>query len=284
MELNELIQSKFYEISKSQKKVASYVMENPREVAISSAQEIGARIGVSETTVIRFCYSLSFSGYAELQKIIREKLLFKESSLSVYQQSKLELEQSSRFYAKVMERDCANIMETIKQIKDTDFEEAVTKISQAKKVYVLGSRSSFSAANWLSLTLSLVKENVHLIRPESEDIVQVISQMDENSVVLVVSFHRYVKDTIQIAELAYKQKAFIVGITDSMVAPIQPYSHLLFPIYSPNKSTIDAAAPLFSFLNAIVAGLTIKEKDHFNERLEKYKKIRSDFLFVERGE
>lgn len=281
MELNELIQSKFYELSKSQKKVATYVMDHPRDIAILSAQEVGAKIGVSETTVIRFCYSLPLSGYAELQKTIRERLLFQESSLSVYQQSKLEFEQAPRFYEKVMERDRENILKTIGQIKDVDFELAINRLSEAKTIYVLGSRSSYAAASWLALTLSFAKGNVRLIRPESEDVIQVISQMDEESVVIVISFHRYIKETIEIAKLAYAQQAFMIGITDSMVAPIQPYSHLLFPIYSPNKSTIDAAAPLFSFMNAIVAGLTVKEKEFFDEKLEKYETIRSDFLFVE---
>jgi DNA-binding MurR/RpiR family transcriptional regulator len=281
MRLNELIQSKFHEMSKSQKKVATYVSDHPRDVAILSAQEIGLKIGVSETTVIRFCYSLALSGFAELQKIIREQLLFRESSLSTYQQSKLELEQEPCFYEKVMEKDRENILETIRQINNNDFENLIEKLSAAESIFILGSRSSFAAASWLSLTLGLVKENVRLIRRESEDIIQAVSQMNEKSVVIIISFHRYVRETIQIAALAKSRNAYIVGITDSMVAPIHQHSHLLFPIYSPNKSTIDAVAPLFSFMNAIVAGLSVKEKDFFDQRQAQYKVIQSDFLFVE---
>lgn len=281
MNINELIQSKFDEMSKGQKKVATYVSDHPKEIALSSAQEIGVKIGVSETTVIRFCYSLALSGYAELQKTIREQLLFHESSYSLYQKSKLELEQEPHFYEKVMERDRKNISETIKHIKEEDYESAIERLSEAETIYILGLRSSYAAASWLSLTLGLVKGNVRHLRPESEDIIQTISQMNEKSVVIVISFHRYIKETVQIAKLAHTQKAFIIGITDSMLAPIHSYSHLLFSIYSPNKSTIDAAAPLFSFMNAIVAGFTVKEKDFFDKRQEQYKTIRSDFLFVE---
>lgn len=282
MKINELIQSKFDEMSKGQKKVATYVSDHPKEIALSSAQEIGAKIGVSETTVIRFCYSLSLSGYAELQKTIREQLLFHESSFfSVYQKSKLELEHEPHFYEKVMEQDRKNISETIKQIKEEDYKSAIERLSEAETIYILGLRSSYATANWLSSTLDLVKGNVRQLRPESEDIIQTISQMNEKSVVIVISFHRYIKETIQIAKLAHTQKAFIIGITDSMLAPIHSYSHLLFPIYSPNKSTIDAAAPLFSLMNAIVAGLSVKEKDFFDERQAQYKTVRSDFLFVE---
>ena len=105
MKLDEVIQQHFQQMSKGQKKVALYVMDNPKEVAVSSAQELGTKIGVSETTVIRFCYSLALTGYAELQKKMREKLLFNGSSLSTYQQSKLALNQETNFYEEVMEQD-----------------------------------------------------------------------------------------------------------------------------------------------------------------------------------
>jgi len=281
VKLRELIKVYYIEMSKSQKKVATYVMDQPKKVAMGSAQEIGSEIGVSETTVIRFCYSLQLSGYSELQKIIREQLLFQESSLTTYQKSKLELEQEPHFLTKVMEQDRVAIAETMHQIKEKDYEMAIEQLSKAETIYILGLRSSFAAANWLSYTLGLVRGNVQLMRPETEDVIQTLSQMNDKSVVIVISFHRYLRETIQISELAHLQKAFIIGVTDSLLAPVHVYSQLLFPIYSPNKSTLDATAALFSFMNAIVAGLSVKEKDSFEKRQKTYQALTSDFLFIE---
>lgn len=281
MTLKTRIHEQYNQLSKSQKKVALYVIDHPKRVAMASAQEVGVTIGVSETTVIRFCYSLALSGYAELQKMTREQLFSQESSLTTYQESKLALEQEPHFFEKVMEQDQRYIMETMKQIKEADYETAIERLSTAETVYVLGLRSSYTAANWLSYTLGLVRGNVQLLRPETEDVVQTLSQMNDHSVVIVISFHRYLKETIQIAQLAHKQGAFMIGITDSLLAPIHAFSDVLFPMYSPNKSTLDATASLFSFMNAIVAGLSVKEKESFEERQKSYRSISSDFLFVE---
>lgn len=281
MELKQRIEQSFEQLSKSQRKVATYVMEYPGNVAMHSAAEIGSAIGVSETTVIRFCYSLGLSGYVELQKLIRGKLLVKESSLKTYQQAKLEFEQEPYIFKKVMEQDQQLIAETIKRIDGGDYEQAIDRISKAKQVYVLGLRSSHAAASWIAYTLGLVRENVQLIRTESEDVIQTLSKMNEETVLLVVSFHRYVKETVKITELAYEQKVFVIALTDSRLAPIQPYSHLMFPIYSVNRSTLDATTPLFSFMNAIVAGVSIKEKEQFEARQKIYGKIQGDYLFIE---
>lgn len=281
MKIIDIVHGHFHTLSKSQKKVATYVLDHPRNIAMSSAQEVGMEIGVSETTVIRFCYSIGLSGYAELQKNIREQLLFRESSLHTYQQTKLELEQKPHFYEQVMEQDCRAIAETIKQINEKDYEKSIDILSKAETVYVLGLRSSHAAASWLSYTLGLVKHDVRLIRTESEDVIRTLSAMSDNSVLIAISFHRYLKETIQIAELAREQKAYVIAITDSLLAPIHAHSDVLFPIYSPNKSTIDATASLFSFMNAIVAGVSVQEKENFEQRQKSYQTLKSDFLFME---
>ncbi len=271
-------------MSKSQKKIASYVLDHPRDIALCSASELGARIGVSESTIIRFSYTLGFSGYVELQKLMREHFFINEPTFTPYQHTEIKLEKESSFHKQVMEKDRQSILTTMNQIDEASYYAAVQRLSKAKTVYVLGLRTSYSAANWLSFSVGLVKENVHFMRPDTEDIIRTITQMNANSVVIIISFHRYLKETLQIAELVRKQKAYIIGISDSMLAPIHVHSDVLFPIYSQNKSTFDVVSPLFSFMNAIVAGLIVEQKEAFKHRQQMYQNIPSHFLFEEADE
>ncbi|MDI2589801.1 MurR/RpiR family transcriptional regulator [Psychrobacillus sp. NEAU-3TGS] len=280
MLLRDLIREHFTKMSKSQKKVANYVLDHPNDIALYSAAEFGSKIGISESTVIRFSNSLGFSGYTELQKLVREQF-FKESSLTSYQQSKMDIPKDMSFHKQVMEQDRESILATMNQIDELAYQATVQRLSNAKSVYVLGLRSSYSAANWLSFSLGLVKENVHFIRPDTEDVIRTIMKMDEHSVVIIISFHRYLKETIEIAGLIRNQKSYIIGISDSILAPIHAYSDVLFPIYAANKSTLDAVSPLFSFMNAIVAGLIVEQKEDFMKRQALYETIPSHFLFEE---
>jgi DNA-binding MurR/RpiR family transcriptional regulator len=283
MNLKEVIQKEYHLLSKGQQKVAKYLLENPRDFAVKSASEIGMHIGVSETTVIRFCYSIQLSGFSELQKTVREQLLFKESSLGQYISSKLELAEQPHFFAKVMERDRQHIQETIHTIDEKAFEQLVDQLVQTDKIYVSGLRTSFPAASWLSFTLGVVRGNVQLLRPETDDYLLAISEMNQYTTLIAISFHRYLKETVKVAQLAKEQGAFVIGITDSPVAPIRKYADLVFPIYSSEKSTIDAAPALFSFLNAIVAGVSIKDKDRFEKRREQYEKLNGDYFLLQDG-
>lgn len=283
MILKEEIEKEFNNLSKGQQKAAKYLLDHPKDFAVKSAGEIGKRIGVSETTVIRFCYSIQLSGYSELQKMVREQLLKVNSTLGQYFTSKVELAEKPEFLASVMEKDCLHIMETIQNISQDDFDVLVKRLIETKKVYVTGLRSSFAAASWLSFTLGVVRGNAKLIRPDTDDLLLTITEMDKDATFIAISFDRYMKDTIKMAELAKKQGAFVIGITDSAIAPIKEHADLLFKIHSSEKSTIDAAPALFSFLNAVIAGVSIQDGDRFQTRKEQYEKLDSEHFFIQPG-
>ncbi|KAB2338062.1 MurR/RpiR family transcriptional regulator [Cytobacillus depressus] len=284
MELKEVIHTYYHQLSKGQQKVANYLLEKPREFAIKSAQEIGTDAGVSETTVIRFCYAIKLSGFSELQKRIREQLLFQESSLGNYYSSKLEIAEEPNFFTQVMEKDREQIKELISLINEEKMNQMVDQLVKADGIYIAGMGISFSAANWLAFTLGLVKDNVKLVRSDTDDILFTLSRMDSQSVLIAISFHRYLKETIKIAKLAKRQGATVVGITDTPHSPISEFSDILFPIFPYKKSTIDMATGLFSFLNAVVAGVTVTNSNGFEKQKEQYEELFRNYFFIEGGE
>ncbi len=279
MELMELIQDRYNHLSKGQQKVAKYLLKNPREFALHSAKEIGDQSGLSETTVIRFCYAIGLSGYSELQKTVRDQIIFEKSSLTSYYSSKLELMDEPRFYEQVMGKDSQFIQETIMRINEADFHKSIDRLASAEQVYICGLRSSFPIANWLAFSLGIVRKNVQLIRRDTDDVLSMISGMNSGSVLIALSFHRYMKETLHIAEISKSKKACIIGITDSPVAPIRDVADILLPLHSAEMSTLDIAPALISFINAIVAGVTIKHKGNFEKRKEEYDRINSEGFF-----
>ena len=68
MDLIEHIQQKFPRMSKGQKAIATFIMENYDKAAFMTAGALGRTVGVSESTVVRFACVLGYEGYPKLQK------------------------------------------------------------------------------------------------------------------------------------------------------------------------------------------------------------------------
>lgn len=270
-------------LTKSEKNILKFVSGKPDFVALHTAAEVGNEIGVSETTIIRFCYKLQFSGFKELQKYVQQSFVTKESTLGTYLSTN-SLSGEADFAQAVMLKDANRIQSFSEQIEPSKFKEASVLLHKAKNIYVLGLRSSYAAAQWTSFTLNVVRNNVRLIQPDSQDFIHTISQMTSEDVVIVFSFHRYYKQTIDITTILHKQGVRIIGITDSLLAPIHRYSTVLFPLEQAQMSTIEMMPGIISFMNALVIGMTAEDPVAFEAYKEAYEAVDSGILFLDGDE
>ncbi|NHM31302.1 MurR/RpiR family transcriptional regulator [Neobacillus terrae] len=279
--LKKEVQEKYNDFSKGLKKVSKLFLTNHEEFALNSAEQVGSQIKVSETTVIRFCHALGYSGFSSLQKDVQDYLLNKHSSLFEYHSMKYEMDNDQDFFKKIMQKDAEVISKTAERLSQEDFEMAVNQLAIADRVLVSGVRSSHAMAHWFTFTLDLIRGNVRLFRPDIDDLILRIREMDKNCVFVAFSFHRYAVETINMAKEAKRLGAFVIGITDSEVAPIRDYADVLFTVQLPKKSTIDVAAAVFSLINALIAGVSVKNSEQFKQRMESYEQFHFNNFFVE---
>ncbi|MEK4093000.1 MULTISPECIES: MurR/RpiR family transcriptional regulator [unclassified Viridibacillus] len=280
-ELKSKVQSKYDEFSKGLKMVAKHFLANPEAFAMNSGVQVGQEINVSETTVIRFCHALGYSGYSALQKDVQEQLLNKKSSLFEFHFMKNSTKMDQEFSKKMMIKDAELILQTAERLNVGDFTKVVDHLAQSERVLVSGVRSSHAMAQWFSFTLDLMRGNVRLFRPDTDDIMLRISEMNERSTFVAFSFHRYALETINMAKEAKRQGAFVIGITDSEVAPIREHADILFTVQLPIKSTLDVAPAVFSLMNAIVGAVAVKNSEQFAKRTKVYEELQLNRFFGE---
>ena len=75
MNLDQLIYDKIPTLSAGQRKVAEYILNNKDEFSYATLAKLSKDISVSETTVIRFAYSLGFDSFSAMQQKLREEIL-----------------------------------------------------------------------------------------------------------------------------------------------------------------------------------------------------------------
>ena len=59
-------------MSKGQKSIARYILDNYETAAYMTAAKLGEATGVSESTVVRFSMELGYEGYPQMQKALQE--------------------------------------------------------------------------------------------------------------------------------------------------------------------------------------------------------------------
>ena len=135
-DLFELIEERIPEMSKSHKKISSFIKDSGEIAAYLTATKLGSEVGVSESTVVRFAIELGFSGYPEFQRVLQQSL---RSKLTSVQRMGIA---DSRFadggvLSNVLTADMNNIKATLSNIDEKAFEDAVDTICNAKNIFLL---------------------------------------------------------------------------------------------------------------------------------------------------
>ena len=261
------IQSQYTRFSKGQKLIAQYILKNYDKVAFMTACKLGEAVGVSESTVVRFANALGYSGYPKLQDALQEVIKNKLTTVQRVDMVK-EFNDDSAILKKIVKSDMDNIKDTLEEIDEKAFEEAANRILKAKRIYIVGMRSSFTIAQYLGFYLGIILDSVHVIRTDMGDAFEQVVKINEDDVLIAISFPRYSKKSYQIVSYAKEKGAHMVSLTDSPFAPVASFTDNLLLVKSNMVSFVDSLVPALSIANALIVSVGMKEKEDIKQHFD----------------
>jgi DNA-binding MurR/RpiR family transcriptional regulator len=253
--------------SKGQKRIANYILEHYDKAAYMTASKMGALVGVSESTVVRFAIELGFDGYPEMQKSLQELIRMKLTSVQRVEVTNSLIGEGD-VLEKILVSDAEKIRRTLEEVDQASFERAIERITSAKRIYILGVRSSSSLASFLNFNFQMIFDNVKFVQTTSgSEMFEQIMRVGEGDVVVAISFPRYSKRIINAVEYARSKNADVVALTDSKMSPIAAYASQLLIAQSDMASFVDSLVAPLSIINAMIVAVSRKKQDVLTERL-----------------
>ncbi len=273
----EKIKQDFALYSKGQKLIASFILENYDKASYMTAAKMGAVVGVSESTVVRFATQLGYAGYPEFQRSLQEVIRSKLTSVQRIQVTNSRIGDGDVLES-VLSADAEKIRRTLESIDRRSFDEAIEKIVGAKNIYIIGVRSSSSLAGFLNFNLRLIFNNVHFVQTTSgSEMFEQLMHMGAGDVMIAISFPRYSKRIINAVEYARSVGADVIALTDSPSSPIAEHAHQLLTAQSDMASFVDSLVAPLSIINAIIVGVSRVKGEEISRRLEKLEGIWDEY-------
>ena len=268
--------------SKGQRLIAKYIMEHYDRVAFMTASRLGATVGVSESTVVRFATEIGYTGYPELQQAMQEMIRNKLTSVQRMEVTSNRIG-SNDILDSVFTQDMDIIRRTMEETSHENFYAAAEAISNAKRVYIMGARSSLALATFISYYLKLLLENVILVQSTSEaEIFEQMIRIDEGDVVIGISFPRCSRKAVKALNFARKSGAKVVAITDSSLSPLAEPADYLRLARSDDASIVDPLCAPLSLINALIVTIAMKRKQNAEETFTKLEHLWDEYNVYEK--
>ncbi|WP_125153690.1 MurR/RpiR family transcriptional regulator [Clostridium rectalis] len=275
-DLMRTIQTKFPRLSKGQKLIAEYILKHYDKAAFMTAAKLGISVGVSESTVVRFANELGFSGYPKLQKALQELIKNKLTTVQRIELSNDFISQETALKS-VLKSDMENIRSTLEKINHKTFEDVVNSIFEAKRIYLVGLRSSTAIAEFLGFYLNLILDNVKVIGYGVSDIFEQMLNVSDEDLVIGIGFPRYAARTIEALDYAQRRGANVVAITDSLLSPLAARADHTLIAQSNMASFVDSLVAPLSVINALIIAVGLREKEKISSTFSKLEKIWEDY-------
>ena len=232
----------------------------------------------------RLATQLGYKGYPGFQKALEELVRNKLNSIQRMEVTYGRISQSE-ILETVLQSDIEKIKLTLTGIDQKAFELAIDTILSAKRIYVVGIRSCAPLASFLCFYLNLVCENVTAVNTNSSsEIFEQLIRINEEDVIIGISFPRYSMRTLKALEFASNRKAKVITLTDSVHSPMNLYSSCNLIARSDMASIVDSLVAPLSVINALVVALCMKKQKEVVNTLETLEQIWGEYQVYSKDE
>lgn len=254
--VDKLIESQFESLSRVLQQAARFVIDNPAEIALDSMRGVARKADVQPGTMLRLARQLGFDNYEAFRELYRawladhnSPLFGRASALRRGPHGDANAELLNQLY----NSESKNLAETVGPERYAQIAAALALLQNARRIYVMGLRSLFSAAYYFNYVCGMFLENVTLVSSTGGTFADELRRIDERDVLLAFSYHPYTQDALRAIQFAASKNASVVAITDSLVAPAAAHASVLLLAPNATPSLLPSVIPALAMAQTLAA-------------------------------
>lgn len=220
------IRSFYNQFTRTEKKVADYVMEHPREVLFMSITELSDACGIGETSVFRFCRTVGLGGYQEFKMQLSLSIQSQEGEGTVLSGNIVPEDDIHTLVQKVLQVNQRALSETAALLDVGELDRAVDLMVAARRITFFGVGASLTSAMKASNKFLRIEPKVECVN-DAHMQAMVASTLTKDDVAMVFSYSGSTKDTNAVAQLAHEAGAKVIAVTRFQKSPLTEFTDLI---------------------------------------------------------
>ncbi len=273
------IRSHLNGLTKTEQKVAHFILEHAQDVIYHSVTELAERADVGETTVLRLCRKLKFQGFQDFKLSLAQDLV--KPSDRLYNEV-TEEDDASTLNRKVISMHIRALEQTSELVHSEQLEQAIALLHQADDIHFFGVGSSGLTALQAAHSFSRIGKRSQA-KTDTHFQAMAASLMRPGDVAVGISISGSTKDTIETLSLAKKAGAKIIVITSNARSPITKLADIVLLMVARENplqgSSLSAKISQLVIVDILNVGVTLKIKEEALKYREVTAKAISDKLY-----
>lgn len=211
------IKSQYINFNEREKKIADYILNKPEKIIYSTISQVSEDLGVSDSTIFRFCQKINFKGFHDLKISLATEL--SEDNRKHSNKQFLDTDNESTIINKVFQSNISSLNDTLRSIDSNAVEEAVKVLLDADQIVLYGNGGSGMVAmdGYHKFLRSGMKVSA---LTDSHMQLMSVAQLSKNDVIIVISHSGSNLNMLNLLDIAKENGTKTIGITSFSKSPI----------------------------------------------------------------
>lgn len=227
-QFREAILERYETLSPRLQQIGRLVLDEPHSVAVETLAVLSGRLGVPPSAIVRFAKTFGFEGASGMQRLLKDRLLESKPESAYYERARRIANSANSdasfkafdllaAFSKASALSAEHVLQTI---EDHQVEQAVSLISSADTIFIVGFRRSFAIASYLAYSLqqsskrSVLVDGIGGLAPKQ---VEMIRPAD---LLIAISFAPYAQEVVDLVTVSSGNGVPLLAITDTLVSSI----------------------------------------------------------------
>jgi len=264
LSFEEKLATEYGSLSAKLRDAADYVATNQLDVATRSLRSVSATSGLAPATFSRLARALDFDSYEELREMLRSAVGRQVSSFSE-KVTRLQAEAADVTQPPFLQRQssaCATNIETlVHQADQTRLNAAVDQLHTARHVHLLGALGSTGIVEYLSYMANFFTDNWMIVGRMGASLGAGIANVTDQDALIIITKPPFAKSAIRGAEMAAKQGAYVIVITDTHTCPALAHASASFIVPTDSPQFFSSYAATLVLAETLI-GMLVARAGH----------------------
>lgn len=263
-------------LTKSQQRIASYLLASYDEAAFLSAADLAQRVSVSEATLVRFACAIGYSGIRELRRRLQELFRVEATPASRLQHKLGELASSQgHVLTKVLATEVQYLTEVSLCVDQADFDRAVEILLGGERIFVFASGPSASLAELAELRLRRLGILTIAMTESGRHLLEKLQLLRPGDVVLAAGFHRLSPELVVVLDHAQATGCPAILLTDTLGPALRGKPEVILAARRGPVSTFHSLTVPMAIVNALILAVAMASPEESLAALNRLQQLRA---------
>jgi DNA-binding MurR/RpiR family transcriptional regulator len=274
VDLNQIIGERFGQLTKSEKHIANYLLENQDESAFLAAAELAERLELSEATIVRFARTLGFESYPALRVALQEKFRQRVTHSARIRSRLDNLLVEGDLFERIVVSEIEYMTQALETVDREALRQAVQLLRSQERTFVFGVGPSTSLVELMDIRLTRFGHQVIPLTTAGREILEPLLLMTGRDVLFVIAFFDISPALQLVLDYASEVQCPVILLTDTLASIIGDLAQIVLEAKRGPVSEFHSLVVPMTIINTLLLALADEEQVQVLASLDKLDKLR----------